>query len=90
MCMCILSGPWKLSGRFRYVSVIHVSITFLSTFPPRFRHVSVAFPLRFRSRFRCASGRQAQAHARRILPPETRPALRYCCAWAAERIRSHS
>ena len=29
----ILSGPWKLSGRFRCVSVIHVS---------------VAFPLRFR------------------------------------------
>ena len=41
----ILSGPWKLSGRFRCVSVTHVSVTF----PLRFRYVSVnvsvTFPL---------------------------------------------
>ena len=41
----MLSGPWKLSGRFRCVSVIHVSVTF----PLRFRYVSfdvsIAFPL---------------------------------------------
>ena len=45
----VLSGPWKLSGRFRCVSVIHVSVTF----PLRFHYVSVnvsvdvsiAFPL---------------------------------------------
>ena len=41
----ILSGPWKLSGRFRCVSVIHVSVTC----PLRFRYVSVdvsiVFPL---------------------------------------------
>ena len=55
MCVYIyiytLSGPWKLSGRFRCVSVIHVSLTF----PLRFRYVSVnvsvtfpsTFPLRF-------------------------------------------
>ena len=59
--ICILSGPWRLSGRFRYVSVIHVSVAFLS----RFRNVSVtdsvAFPLHFRSRFRCASVGQAPA-----------------------------
>ena len=67
----ILSGPWKLSGRFRCVSVIHVSVTFPLMFPPRFRHVSVAFLLRFRSRFRCAS--VGQALARRMLPPKTRP-----------------
>ena len=49
--MYILSGPWKLSGRFRCVSVIYVS----ATFPLRFRYVSVnvsvtfpsTFPLRF-------------------------------------------
>ena len=33
----IFSGPWKLSGHFRYASVIHVSFTF----PSRFRCVSV-------------------------------------------------
>ena len=36
-----LSGPWKLSGRFRYVSVIHVSVTLPSTFPLRFRWAGV-------------------------------------------------
>ena len=35
--MYALSGPWKLSGRFRCVSVIHVSVMF----PLRFRYVSV-------------------------------------------------
>ena len=52
--MYILSGPWKLSGRFRCVSVIHVSVTF----PLRFRYVSVnvsvAFPSTFPLRFRWA------------------------------------
>ena len=46
-----ISGAWKLSGRFRCVSVVHVSATFPSAFPLRFRCVSVAFP----SRFRCVS-----------------------------------
>ena len=67
MCMYIyiyiylyimFSGPWKLSGRFRYVSVIHVSVRF----PWRFHcvsvsvsvsvsiSVSVTFPARFRQR----------------------------------------
>ena len=54
----MLSGPWKLSGRFRCVSVIHVSVTF----PLRFRYVSVnvsvnvsvAFPSTFPLRFRWA------------------------------------
>ena len=44
-----LSGPWKLSGRFRCVSVIHVSVTFPLRFRQRFCRVSVdvsiAFPL---------------------------------------------
>ena len=52
--MYILSGPWKLSGRFRCVSVTHVSVTF----PLRFRYVSVnvsvAFPSTFPLRFRWA------------------------------------
>ena len=50
----MLSGPWKLSGRFRCVSVIHVSVMF----PLRFRYVSVnvsvAFPSTFPLRFRWA------------------------------------
>ena len=45
----IYSGPWKLSGRFRCVSVIHVSITF---------HVSGAFPSTFPLCFRWASACQ--------------------------------
>ena len=43
----ILSGPWKLSGRFRCVSVIHVSVTF----PLRFRYVSVNVSVTFPSTF---------------------------------------
>ena len=45
--MYMLSGPWKLSGRFRCVSVIHVSVTF----PLRFRYVSVNVSVTFPSTF---------------------------------------
>ena len=51
------SGPWKLSGRVRYVSVMHVSVTF----PSRFRYVSINVSVTFPSRFRCVSGRVSAA-----------------------------
>ena len=41
----ILSGPWKLYGRFRCVSVIHVSVTFPLLFRRVSVDVSIAFPL---------------------------------------------
>ena len=47
----MLSGPWKLSGRFRCVSVIHVSVTFLLRFRCVSVNVSVTFPSTFPSRF---------------------------------------
>ena len=55
MCMYIyiyIYMPWELSGRFRYVSVVHVSVAF----PPRFCHVSVNVSVAFPVRFRCVSG----------------------------------
>ena len=39
----MLSGPWKLSGRFRCVSVIHVSVSF----PLRFLYISIDVPIAF-------------------------------------------
>ena len=46
-----VSVPWELSGRFRYVSVIYVSVTF----PSRLRYVSVSVSIMIPSRFRRAS-----------------------------------
>ena len=87
----MLSGPWKLSRRFRCVSVTQVSVTFPSrfrcvslnvstTFPSRFRRVSIAFPFAFPLRVRWA----------RACPPTARPALRCCGARAAEQIRKQN
>ena len=53
----MFSGPWKLSGRFHYVAVIHVSITF----PSRFCYVSVNVSVTFPSRFQRASVGQVLA-----------------------------
>ena len=50
----MLRGPWKLSGRFRCVSVIHVSAMFLLRFRYVSVNVSVAFPSTFPLRFRWA------------------------------------
>ena len=54
--ICTFSGPWKLSGHFRYVS-----ITFQLRFRQRFRYVSVTFPARFSQRFSCVSVGQVLA-----------------------------
>ena len=48
----MLSGPWKLSGCFRCVSVIHVSVTFPLRFGCVSVNISVAFPSTFPLRFR--------------------------------------
>ena len=97
--MYVLGGPWKLSGRFRCVSVIRVSVTFplrfryvsatfpwnvSATFPSRFCRVSVAFPFAFPLRFRWASACPTETI------PETRPAPWCCWARAAGQIRSQS
>ena len=50
-----LSGPWKLSGRFVAFPSFTFPLRFRHVSNQRFRYVSVVFPLRFRSRFRCAS-----------------------------------
>ena len=63
----MLSGPWQLPGRFRRVSVIHVSATFLSRFPLRFRCVSV--PLRFRRASACPTEATPQNSPSNVVLP---------------------
>ena len=57
ICLYILSGPWKLFGRFRYVSAIRVCVSF----PLRFRYVPINVSVTFPSRFRRVSVRVSVA-----------------------------